>query len=130
MSNWKRSFGWVGHIVAPDDSKDSDEQCNLVAIPREAFDQLIKDREDDLIDRRISVRTLGVTDGDVELLAVGTYFSEGFEHYGTVFEAAQALRDGIPPDFHSDEIYRAAMREIYDVKLPKSKFMIGCNSEH
>lgn len=131
MSNWKRAFGWVGHIITSDEESQSDTQINVVAVSPEQFARLVKDFQDLKLDERIRVEQLGITSiGEVLFLACGTGFSEGFDYFGTVFMEAELRAEGGKNAVDLDEEYRKAMKEIYGIELPPCRIMVGCSSEH
>ena len=130
MSNCKFAYGWSGHIIASRGEVDSNPDHNLVAINPSIFEALVNAYENDTVDERIEVEQLGVTDGDVCLLATGSCFSEGFTHYGTVFVEAENRIDPGPAYIDHDAEYLKAMKDIYKLELPPCRLMIGCASEH
>ncbi len=133
MSNNKYAFGWMGHIITNASEIESDSKDNVVAIPRLSFERLVHDYENSKLDPRIEVNQLGLlANGEVFFLACGYAFSEGFNHFGTVFEEAEILEGGNQAVSREDQSreYMTAMVEIYGVKLPPCKLMIGCASEH
>lgn len=130
MSNWKKAYGWSGHILVSTDDTDGKPNHNVVAIPTDKFNAIVKDYEECELDERIEVNRLGIIDCDTILLACGCCFSEGFEHYGNVFEQAEARATPGPPAIDHDTEYLVAMKEIYGLDLPACRLMIGCSSEH
>lgn len=130
MSNWKTAYGWSGHILVSSDELESNHDDNVVAVPNEVFQRIVVDHDNDGLDDRISARQLGVTSGETLFLAIGTCFSEGFTHYGAVFDEAEvrALPGAARVDL--DEQYLAAMKEVYGLDLPTCRLMIGCSSEN
>ena len=130
MSNWKRAYGWSGHIIASDFDTRPNPDHNLIVVPRSIFRRLEEDYDSARLDPRIHVERLGVLDPDpTELLACGTSFSQGFTHYGTVFLEAEIRAEGGKPNIDRDAEYLAAMKEIYGIDLPPCRLMVGCSSE-
>lgn len=127
MSNWKKAYGWSGHILVSSDECESNHDDNVVAVPDEVFKRIVVDHDNDGLDDRVSVRQLGVTDGETMFLATGTWFSEGFTHYGTVFEEAEVRAEPGESRVDIDEQYLAAMKEVYGLDLPPCRLMIGCS---
>lgn len=130
MNNSKYAYGWVGHILVDKDEMESCEADNVVAVEHEKFAALLKAWiDDDNLDARVKIARLGITDSDTFFLACGhpDSFSEGYEHYGTGFAAADLCSQLPNPD---DVDYRQAMREVYGLDLPPHRFMVGCSSEH
>jgi len=133
MSNWKHAYGWSGHILVPDFETNGNPDENVVAIPSKIYARIAVDADLVKLDERIEARVLGIRDHATMLpnaLAVGTCFSEGFTHYGTVFAEAEARAVPGPPVIDYDSEYLSAMKEIYGLDLPPCRLMIGCSSEH
>jgi hypothetical protein len=130
MSNWKHAYGWSGHILVSKDQQDSDPNDNLVAVDDSAFNRLMSDHDNCKLDSRIQVERIGIIDSDYNFLACGSGFSEGFAHYGTVFQEADARSSPGPFEIDRDSEYMNAMKQIYGLDLPPCRLMIGCASEH
>lgn len=130
MSNWKTAYGWSGHILVSSDENESNHHDNVVAVPDEIFRRIVADHDNDGLDDRILARQLGVTSGETLFLATGTSFSEGFPHYGAVFEEAEVRAEPGESRVDLDEQYLAAMKDVYGLDLPPCRLMIGCSSEH
>lgn len=131
MSNWKKAYGWIGHIITNKAEGQSEAEDNVIAVTPEQFSRLVSDYQNLTLDKRIKVEQLGVTSiREVYFLACGTAFSEGFTHYGTVFGEAELRADRPELVVDLDQEYRQAMKEIYGIELPPSRIMIGCSSEH
>lgn len=133
MSNWKRAYGWSGHILVSAAEMVSNPDDNMVAIPAHIMRGIIDEQSAGTIDSRFRVETLGIENCDndaVELLAVGVGFSEAFTHYGTVFIEAELRVEKHPLIVDLDKEYLAAMKELYGLDLPPCRLMIGCSSEH
>lgn len=132
MSNWKHAYGWSGHILTSSNERDGDPDDNVIAIPPDIFERLVRDHEQIKTDPRISSKVIGYEHGpeDVQFLATGSGFSEGFRHFGTVFIEAEARALPGPPAIDHDREYLAAMKEIYGLTLPPCRLMIGCATEH
>lgn len=130
MSNSKHAYGWSGHILVPSDEMESNHHENVVAVPAGVFQLIASDYNECKLDERIEAEQLGVTSGEVLFLATGFSFSEGFTHYGAVFDEAElrALPGESRVDFDAE--YLAAMKEVYGLDLPPCRLMIGCSSEH
>ena len=127
MSNHKHAYGWIGHILCRK-SEGGNRRENVIPVPDEVFDRIAKDMEDCQLDRRIKVEQLGwISIETVYYLATGTAFTEGWEHYGAPFKAAEEPRE---KHVERDAKYLVAMREIYGLTLPPSRLMVGCSSEH
>ena len=130
MSNWKRAFAWSGHIIVPDD--EGIEPCsedNIVVIPRRIYDNIGSAMENGDLDERIEARPIGVG-GESLFIAIGTCFSEGFRHYGSVFKEAEARSHGGAVAIDHDSEYMQAMEELYCLEMPVCRLMFGCYSEH
>ncbi|MES2694491.1 MAG: hypothetical protein V4773_13530 [Verrucomicrobiota bacterium] len=133
MSNHKYAYGWDGHIITSKEETKSNKQDNVIAVPQEVFDRLVKDMGDCKLDPRIEAHQLGwLAIEEVYFVATGRAFSESFAHYGTVFEEAEMLEGGNEPISRADRNrdYIAAMKEIYGIQLPPCQLMVGCSSEH
>ena len=130
MSNWKTAYGWSGHILVSSDECESSHDDNVVAVPDEVFRRIVADHESDRLDEWVTVKKLGVTSEETLFLATGTCFSEGFTHYGAVFEEAEVRAEPGESRVDIDEQYLAAMKEVYGLDLPPCRLMIGCSSEH
>ena len=132
MSDWKRAFGWSGHILVSADDMDSDPYDNVMAISGDRFDRLMEDYNNENLDESIGVRRLGVTESDTMILAIGGAgtFSDGFKHYGTVFIEAELRSEKEPLAMDYDKEYLASMKKVYGLELPPCRLMIGCSSEH
>lgn len=130
MSNWKHAYGWSGHIVVSSDDMSSKPQSNVVAIPPAKFKALVEAHKNCKMDERIESRVLGIESAPTYFLAVGSCFSEGFTHYGTIFTEADSRAEPGPPSIDHDAEYLQAMKELYGLELPPCRLMIGCASEH
>lgn len=133
MSNNKYAYGWCGHIIASASDTKSDLKHNVIAIPRITWERLVQDYESAKLDERIEANQLGLlANGEVYYLACGYAFSEGFTHYGTIFEEAEMLEGGNNAVSRADQSreYMTAMKEIYGLELPPCQLMVGCASEH
>ena len=130
MSNWKKAYGWIGHILLSDSDDDSKPEHNVVSVPARSFDALFEHYEEAKLDDRVDVRRIGVIDSDSRSLACGVYFSEGFEFYGTVFAEAEVRAAPGPEVYRDEEDYIAAMKESYGIDLPPCRIMVGCSVEH
>jgi hypothetical protein len=129
MSNWKKAYGWSGHIVVSSDDMESAPDDNLIAIPPDKFKAIVEAHDNCKMDERIETRELGVTSTRATFMAIGSCFSEGFTNYGTVFDEAEARATPGPPAIDHDAEYLKAMKEIYGLELPPCRLMIGCASE-
>lgn len=126
MSNWKKAYGWYGHIlVSSKEEYRSKPSVGLVCVYEHLLRPLIQDHENCELPAPspVVVRRLGVVDSDFELWATGHSFSKGFEFYGTVFKDAidRAAQD---------RAYLEYMKCHYGISLPPCQAMVGCSSEH
>jgi len=127
MSNWKRAYGWSGHILTAI-PEDVSPENNVVLVQAEAFEALVNDFENGSLDTRIGCEQLGIASEPVCFLAAGTGFSDGFSFYGTIFTEAEARVEGkVSVDLDAE--YLVAMKEIYGIELPPCRLMIGCSCE-
>lgn len=132
MSNHKIAYGWSGHILVSRDETKSNPDDNLIAVDPGILKAIYRAAGDMKLDPRIGVERLGIINTDYLWLACGhpSTFSEGFTHYGTVFEEAEMRGGGSDATPSPDVDYRSAMLEIYKLDLPPCRMMIGCSSEH
>lgn len=130
MSNWKFAYGWSGHILVPEYIENDDKDNNVTVISIETFNAIYSDYYEEKLDERITVKRLGVLDDEPYFLAAGCCFSEGFKCYGAVFEEAELRSQSGPGFIDHDSEYLNAMEEIYLLKLPPCRLMIGCSSEN
>lgn len=128
MSNWKKAYGWYGHIIIPKSQGPSDPQDNLVAVDEEAFNRLKQDFDDMKLHEAIQCHQIGYRESETMhcFLATGVGFSVGFTHYGTVFKNAGEHTKLLMPAMD----YIGCMRLLYGIELPQCRFMIGCSTEH
>lgn len=109
---------------------DGNPNDNLVAIPPEKFKAICRAHFSLKLDERIGARPLGVLGNGIIFLATGSSFSEGWKHYGTVFQEAEARSVPGPQAIDHDAEYMKAMKEIYGLSVPPCRLMIGCSSEN
>jgi len=129
MSNWKRAYGWSGHILISEEEDGTNLDDNVVAVPEATLERIEADMDSIGLDERIEAHQLGVEDSDCTVLAVGTCFSEGFGWFGTVFLEAELRGMPGPPAIDHDGEYLTAMKEIYGLELPPCRLMVGCSVE-
>lgn len=130
MSNSKKAYGWSGHILVSEDDLFPNVDHNVIAVPYWTFSRIVHHYQNLELDTRIQIKRLGVVNSDTVFLAAGANFSEGFQHYGTVFEYAELRAKGQPLTLDQDGEYLKAMKEIYGLDLPPCRLMVGCSSEH
>ena len=130
MSNHKRAFGWVGHIITRDD--EASHEHNVVKVSDKVFERIMRAQGDSKLDLRIQAKQLGVTydDDGVFYLATGVHFSTGFDYYGTIFKEAELRSRPGSMTTTAEAQYMQAMKEIYGLELPPPRFMVGCSSEN
>lgn len=130
MGNSKHAYGWSGHILVSKDDLGSSSDHNVIAVPQSLFSKLVYDYQNCKLDARIRIKKLGALGHSTSFLAAGANFSDGFTHYGTVFEYAELRAEGQPLTLYQDGDYLKAMKEIYGLDLPPCRLMVGCSSEH
>lgn len=129
MSNSRNAYGWIGHIISAEDEWTSSIDHNVIAVKDTIFKSLFEAFSNCELDERIHVEHIGIRDCETPLLACGVCFSRGYTNYGTIFVEAEVRIAGEP--YSNPEIeYLKAMKEIYELNLPKCQFMIGCASDY
>lgn len=130
MSNYKWAYGWSGHILVDKINSEGNVRDNVISVPHVAFLRLFDDFDRVELDHRIHAEQLGIREEGFVFLAVGgaASFTSAFQYYGTVFDEAELRVDGNPLLSDKDAEYLAAMFEVYGLKLPPCRLMVGCSS--